>query len=215
ETAGTATIIEMGARLYVPNLGRFLQVDPIEAGVDNDYTWPTDPIGSADLTGKCAATPYTACDWDMLLAYAYTYDWYLGPVAHVGSAEHAMSVFQQNPGKVFPFTVTGCPTFSEGATCTLHNVVNAPRNVAGALRATGTVKVSTSRTSVTFTVASKGYFDRVGSRITFRTYQRGGAVYLRQSTRVRYASLFAIIGVAFGAARRTWRTQARNLRGIL
>jgi hypothetical protein len=45
----------MGARLYISNLGRFTQVDPIEGGVDNDYVWPTDPIGKNDLSGELSA----------------------------------------------------------------------------------------------------------------------------------------------------------------
>ena len=52
ESAGSALVVEMGVRLYVPALGPFLQVDPIEGGGANDYSWPTDPINGHDLTGE-------------------------------------------------------------------------------------------------------------------------------------------------------------------
>lgn len=62
DTTEATLLIEMGARLYVPALGRFLQVDSVEGGVDNDYVWPTDPIGKNDLTGRAESGGF----WDQV-----------------------------------------------------------------------------------------------------------------------------------------------------
>ena len=54
KVAGTFTlpIIQMGARLYLPTAGRFLQVDPVEGGTLNAYVYAHDPVNLEDYSGQ-------------------------------------------------------------------------------------------------------------------------------------------------------------------
>jgi RHS repeat-associated protein len=52
---GDIATIEMGARQYVPLLGRFLSCNSVAGGNSNDYNYPNDPINDNDISGDLSA----------------------------------------------------------------------------------------------------------------------------------------------------------------
>ena len=59
---GAIAQIEMGARVYLGLLGRFVSIDPVSGGNVNDYTYPLDPINTNDWSGKTMCIDWCGSD---------------------------------------------------------------------------------------------------------------------------------------------------------
>lgn len=138
--------------------------------------------------------------------YGYVYD---SPITPDLSPEEVMDVFKKYPKDIFPFPVSGCAEFSNGASCHL-DALPIPDG-------SGDVNVATSSTSVTFTVSSDGYFDPPGSTIQFSTLEYRGTVFLRRTAiALPGGDPLVQIGVQTLHANETvWDQQAANLRALI
>jgi RHS repeat-associated protein len=78
--------IEMGARTYLPILGRFLQVDPVAGGSANDYDYVNaDPINSFDLAGTFSWGGFFSSAIKVVTVVATVTSFIPGPIGAVSS----------------------------------------------------------------------------------------------------------------------------------
>jgi RHS repeat-associated protein len=163
-TGGNLGLVRLGVRLYDPNLGRFLEQDPVAGGSANDYDFGyQDPINNFDDNGR----------------YSYNHSYDIG-VWGAGADARAMALIRRCPNCAFPFRVRGGRKGHYRLYLPLLGVQNVTMS-------------SQTSTSFTFTAGS-GHFAGAGSTISFRTsVNSAGHLMLNVSARGRSAEGLATV----------------------
>lgn len=145
--------------------------------------------------------------------YDYQIDDSLGVSTKECTPEELMDLFKKHPTDIFPFSVSGdSKTFTDGAVFTLSDTLvtdGIPEPYES-----GEVVVTTTGTSVKFTVISDGYFEGPGSTIEFSIVEVNGEYVLRKTAHaVNGVAGSGIIGAP--AAASMWDRQAENFRKVI
>jgi len=62
----------MGARVYLPTIGRFTSTDPVQGGNANAYVYVLDPVNGNDYSGRCFSLQGGSCNAASYLQPALT-----------------------------------------------------------------------------------------------------------------------------------------------
>jgi len=222
------------SRWYDPSTAQFISVDPILNKTHLAYGYTQgNPLSYTDPTGLITSPPQPVGGWsitDALTAwisgayhtelcnrvvwatsYSYVENWVVADSSEITAIE-AMSIFKENPGKIFPFEIDNCNELKSGNICTLHAFKGTQYGWANdLLNGNGDVYVSTTPNSVSFTVVSDGYFDPKGSQVTFSTRTENGKIILTQTASAQNAFIPVRLGIWAGQSRALWEEQADNL----
>jgi len=72
ETTLALAPIQMGARVYLPTIGRFTSTDPVQGGNANAYVYVLDPVNGNDYSGRCFSLQGGSCNAASYLQPALT-----------------------------------------------------------------------------------------------------------------------------------------------
>ncbi|QQS70137.1 hypothetical protein IPP75_01065 [Candidatus Saccharibacteria bacterium] len=97
EVALATAPVQMGARVYIPGLGRFLSVDPMPGGTPNLYAYTSDPVNEFDLDGNWPSFK-SVVKWTTRIAVVASF--VPGPIGMIGSGVAAAGyAYQGQKGK--------------------------------------------------------------------------------------------------------------------